>query len=149
MRVLEAGPGELLISDPLPHLVPEGAAQALSGATQQEADAARARWRYPYGVVRPGARVGVYVEAYDLGTDRGRSRYEVVRTVEVERDGERRFVSSSATASGTSFPTAREFIVLPTPTDLEVGDTVHFEGVLRDLVTGRWGRWSLSFGVAE
>ncbi|MGB3542780.1 hypothetical protein, partial [Rubrivirga sp.] len=118
-------------------------------ATQDDADAARARWRYPYDVVRPGARIGVYVEAYDLGTDGGQSRYQVVRTIEVGRDGERRFVSQSATESGTSFPTAREFIVLPVPDDLEDGDTVHLDGSIRDLVTGREGKWSLSFGVVR
>ena len=127
------------MSDPLPHLVPAGAAAALSGATQAEADAARARWRYPYAVVVPGARLGVYVEGYDLGTEGGASRYEVVRSVWTEHDGERRFVSSSATESGTSFTTAREFIVVPVPAGLE--------GEIRDLVAGRSGAWSLRFGV--
>ena len=147
LRALEAEASGLLVSDPLPHLVPEGAAAALSGATRGEAEAARARWRYPYAVVVPGARLGVYVEAYDLGTEGGASRYEVVRTVEVERGGERRFVSSSATESGTSSSTAREFIVLPVPADLEADDRVVLEGEIRDLVTGRAGTWSLSFGV--
>ena len=137
---LAAGRGGLVVSDPLPHLVPPGA-QIAGGAD-------RTAWRYPYAVVVAGATVGVAVEAYDLGTEGGRSRYEVEREVHVVRGGRRELVSRSATTSGTSSATAREFIVLPTPGDVLPGDTVELSGVLRDLVTGRSGTWALSFGVA-
>ena len=108
---LRAGPGGLVVSDPLPHLVPPGAARALG-----EAD--RTAWRYPYAAVVPGATLGVAVEAYDLGTEGGRSRYEVERSVWAVRGGRRELVSLSTTLSGTSSGTAREFIVLPVPGDL-------------------------------
>ncbi|WP_412069331.1 hypothetical protein [Rubrivirga sp. IMCC43871] len=146
---LRPGDGGLLVSDPLPHLVPPGTQRAIATADRADAVAARERWRYPYGVVVPGADIGVYVEAYDLGTRGGRSRYEVERTVEIERGGERLFVSRSATASGTSSGTAREFVVLPVPAEARPGDRVLFEGVIRDTVTGRSGTWALAFGVAE
>ena len=139
---LGAGPGGLVVSDPLPHLVPPSAARALG-----EGGADRTRWRYPYAAVVPGATVGVYVEAYDLATEGGRSRYEVERSVWVVRSGRREIASLSATPSSTSSATAREFIVLPVPGDLLPGDTVELGGTIRDLVTGRSGGWSLSFGV--
>ncbi|MDT0630276.1 GWxTD domain-containing protein [Rubrivirga sp. S365] len=141
---LAAGPGGLVVSDPLPHLVPSGAARALGAG-----GAAREAWRYPYAALVAGATVGVAVEAYDLGTEGGRSRYEVERSVWAVRDGRRELVSLSATVSGTSSSTGREFIVLPTPGDVRPGDVVELSGVLRDLVTGRSGEWSLSFQVAR
>ena len=141
---LAASEGGLVVSDPLPHLLPPGAGRALSRLSQAEAEALR----YPYDVVVSGAVLGVYVEAYDLGTEGGQSRYEVERSVHVVRDGRRELVSRSATASGTSFPTAREFVVLPVPDDVRPGDTVELSGTIRDLVTGRSGTWTLSFGVA-
>ena len=142
---LRPGPGGLAVSDPLPHLVPP-AAVALLGTAR--AGRARDRWRYPYDAVQPGAIVGVYVEAYDLGTEGGRSRYEVEREVAVLRDGARALVSRSATVSGTSSATAREFIVLPVPADVRPGERVELSGRLRDLVSGREGTWSLTFDVA-
>ena len=141
---LAPGPGGLVVSDPLAHLVPPGAERGL-----ERGGAAWAGWRYPYAVVVAGATVGVYVEAYDLGVERGRSRYEVERAVHRVRDGERTLVSLSATTSGTSSSTAREFIVLPTPGDVLPGDTVELSGTIRDLATGRSGTWALSFTVAR
>ncbi|WP_420455913.1 GWxTD domain-containing protein [Rubrivirga sp.] len=146
---LTEGPGGLLISDPLPHLVPPDAVDAISGAPRAQAERARARWRYPYDMVVPGALVGVFVEAYDLGTRGGRSDYEVERSI-YRTDGatgERSLVSLSATPSGTTSGTAREFIVLPVPADVRAGDRVVFEGTIRDRVTGRSGTWSLVFSV--
>ena len=141
---LAPGPGGLVVSDPLPHLLPPGGVARLDGGP-----AARLAWRYPYAGVIPGATIGVYVEAYDLGTEGGRSRYEVERAVHAVRRGQRELVSLSATPSGTSSATAREFIVLPVPGDLLPGDAVEFSGTLRDLVTGRGGTWALSFRVAR
>ena len=146
---LVPSPGGLVVSDPLPHLVPPRAARAVGAASGTEAARDRRRLRYPYAVVVPGATVGVYVEAYDLAVDGGRSRYEVERAVHVVRGGRRELVSQSATVSGTTSPTAREFIVLPTPGDVLPGDTVELSGTIRDLVSGRSGTWTLSFGVAE
>lgn len=146
---LAAGRGGLVVSDPLPYLVPEGAERALGSSPRGAAERTREGARYPYGAVAPGATIGVYVEAYDLAVRGGRSRYEVERTVHRVRDGERSLVSLSATESGTSFPTAREFIVLPVPDDVRPGDTVELSGTIRDLVTGRAGTWSLAFGVAR
>ena len=142
---LAADGGGLVVSDPLPHLLPPGAGRISSRLSQTEAE----HLRYPYNVVAPGATLGVYVEAYDLGLDGGRSRYEVERAVHRVRDGERTLVSLSATESGTSFPTARELIVLPVPGDVRPGDAVEFSGTIRDLVTGRSGTWALAFGVAQ
>jgi hypothetical protein len=132
------------VSDPLVHLVPAEAVRALGTA---EAARARERWRYPYGVVAPGATVGVYVEAYDLTVRGDRSRYEVERSVHVVRGGRRELVSASATESGAPAATAREFIVLPVPEDVGPGDRVELRGTLRDLVTGQTGTWSVAFGV--
>ncbi len=146
---LAESPGGLLVSDPFPHLVPADAVGAISEATRDQAERARARWRYPYDVVVPGALVGVTVEAYDLGTRSGRSDYEVERAVyRIDgATGERSLDNMSATPSGTTSGTAREFIVLPVPLDVRPGDRVVFEGTIRDRVTGRSGTWSLEFGV--
>ena len=141
---LAAGDGGLVVSDPLVHLVPAGAAGRLG-----EGGRSWAGWRYPYAVVVPGATVGVYVEAYDLGVRGRRSQYEVERAVHAVRGGRREVVSLSATPSGTSSSTAREFIVLPIPGDLLPGDAVELSGTIRDRVTGRSGTWAVSLKVAH
>ena len=149
LEALAPSPGGLVVSDPLPHLVDPAAVGAIGGASRDEAEAARARWRYPYAVVAPGALIGVYVEAYDLGTERGAARYEVAREVWLVRpDGERLFMSGSATPSATGGTTAREFVLLPVPESAAPGDRVELIGTIRDLVTGRSGTWALTFGVA-